>query len=470
LNENEVERKVLEKIKPKPDEVAKINKIFTHVKSRLENKIREYGVEAYVELEGSVAKDTWLSGEWDLDVFVLYPKRLGKQWIKSEGFKIIFEALKDLPHEIAYAEHPYIRLNIENVEVDVVPALKHDHAWEAETVVDRTPFHTSYIKSKLSKEEKDQVRLLKRFLKGIGVYGAEIKVSGFSGYLTELLIVQYKTFRNTLSNVAKYWKPGFVIDIEKHYPRVEDAKKRFKDQPLIVIDPVDPKRNVAAAVSMKSLSTFIAASKYYLKKPSLNFFYPRVEKVSVENIMENVSKRKTSLIFIVFHIPKKPADVIWGLLKRNIENIVHMLSKFNFTIIDYDVWSDEKQKAIFIIELEEAILPSVVKTIGPPVYLEPNASQFLEKYLASEETIAGPWIEGSRWVVLKKRKYVGAKELLRGKLIPQCLSASLRKYVLEHGFEVYVGPEIKEFIEKAELKDFLVFLAKFMRKKPQWLG
>ncbi|RLG74748.1 MAG: CCA tRNA nucleotidyltransferase [Thermoprotei archaeon] len=466
---NKVEEEVLRKIKPKPYEVEKIERIFSYVKEKLENKIKEYGIEAYVELEGSIAKDTWLSGEWDLDIFVLYPKRLGKLWVKNEGFKIIFEALKDMSHEIAYAEHPYIRLNVENVEVDVVPALKHDYAWEAETVVDRTPFHTAYIRSKLGEEERDQVRLLKRFLKGIGVYGAEIKVSGFSGYLTELLIVQYKTFRNTLAHVAKDWRTGFVIDVEKHYSSIREVKEKFKEHPLIVIDPVDPNRNVAAAVSEKSFSTFIAASKYYLRMPSLNFFYPQIGEVTIKDVMKEISSRDTDILCLTLPIPKKPSDVIWGLLRRNLVNTVNVLKKFDFKIVDYDVWCDEEKQAVFIIELEKAVLGSTVKSIGPPVFLEPDATYFLKKYLESKETIAGPWIENSRWVVLKKRKYREAKELLLNRLVSQCLSSVLKEYIEEHGFEIYVNNEIRKYVEKLGSKDFIVFLTKFLRKKPLWL-
>jgi tRNA adenylyltransferase (EC 2.7.7.25) len=52
--------------------------------------------------------------------------------------------------------------------------------------------------SNLHREQKDEVRLLKKFMKGIGVYGAEIKVKGFSGYVAELLVYFYDSFRNVL--------------------------------------------------------------------------------------------------------------------------------------------------------------------------------------------------------------------------------------------------------------------------------
>ena len=53
---------------------------------------------------------------------------------------------------------------------------------------DRSPYHTSYMKENLNTYLIEQVRLLKKFLKSIGVYGSQLAISGFSGYVTEVLI------------------------------------------------------------------------------------------------------------------------------------------------------------------------------------------------------------------------------------------------------------------------------------------
>lgn len=465
-----IERKVLESIKPKPHEFEEVKEIFNLVRNRIFEELKTCNVKAEIELEGSVAKDTWLSGEWDLDVFVLYPKILGKNWVKTKGFEIIQAAVKDLPHEIAYAEHPYVRLKIRGHEVDVIPALKLNHAWEAKTVVDKTPFHTRYVKSQLKEYQKNHVRLLKKFLKGIEVYGAEIKVSGFSGYLTELLIIYYGTFRNVLKKVVEEWCSGYVIDIEKYYDDLNLVRKKFGNQPLIVVDPVDPNRNVAAAVSEKSLSTFIAASKHYLKKPSITFFFPKKKHVSIKNIIESIKRRGTGIVIILFATPNKPPDTLWGLLKRNIVSVVNLLREFDFEVLDYAVWSDEKLWTIFIIELKQTILPQVTKSKGPPVFLEPNASQFLEKYLASEETIAGPWIENSRWIVLKKRKYVSVRDLLIERMLDHGLSNILKRHLENYGFEIFINTEIEKCLRKVNNDLLLDFIAKFLEKKPLWLS
>jgi tRNA nucleotidyltransferase (CCA-adding enzyme) len=71
----------------------------------------------------------------------------------------------------------------------IVPNLE----WLSAT--DRTPF-IHYVKKRLGKTLQDDVRLLKKFMQGIKVYGAEIKTGGFSGYLCELLILHYGSFAN----------------------------------------------------------------------------------------------------------------------------------------------------------------------------------------------------------------------------------------------------------------------------------
>ena len=60
------------------------------------------------------------------------------------------------------------------------------------------------MKKKLGKL-RDEVRVLKKFMKGIDTYGAEIKVGGFSGMLCETLILNYGSFEDTIKS-ASDWK------------------------------------------------------------------------------------------------------------------------------------------------------------------------------------------------------------------------------------------------------------------------
>ena len=96
-------------------------------------------------------------------------------------------------YEIRYAEHPYVHGIVKGVEVDVVPCYRLKDASRIKSAVDRTPFHHEWLKDRI-KGKENEVRLLKGFLKANGLYGAEYKVRGFSGYLCELLIMFYGSF------------------------------------------------------------------------------------------------------------------------------------------------------------------------------------------------------------------------------------------------------------------------------------
>ena len=465
MSEESIEELVLSRIKPLREEYLKIMRVREKIKKILEEHLRNEGLIFKIEVVGSIAKDTWISGEYDLDLFVLFPEEYGEAWVKSEAFKKIKKILSEAGFRVeeAYAEHPYVRLSIEDVQVDVVPALMLDNPQKAKTVVDRTPFHTRYISSKITQTQRDHVRLLKKFMKNIGVYGAEIKVEGFSGYLCELLILYYSSFNATLNGASK-WKPfETVIDLEGYYDDPLKAIKKF-NAPLIVVDPVDRNRNVAAAVSLKSMSTFIAASKYYLRSPRTRYFFPPKRRVSKEKILGLLKEKNRNIIALRTLCPQVPPDTLWGELKHSLKGLYSLLKRFEFKVLDMKVVTDEKENVIFLFELETLTLPPLKKHLGPPVYLEPHSTIFLEKHMADSESV-GPWIDGDRWVVLRPRKYVDAKRLLK----KNYMNASISKHVLEQLAKFLEVKEGEEVIELFETLGSLEELAEFLEKKPAWL-
>ena len=118
------------------------------------------------------------------------------------GLKIAKKAAGDAKQLERFAEHPYLEIFIDGYRVDIVPCYDAKPGeWQSAT--DRTPYHTDYIKAHLAKELRGEVRLLKKFMQGIDVYGAEIKVGGFSGYLCELLIMKYGSFTETMRAFAQ---------------------------------------------------------------------------------------------------------------------------------------------------------------------------------------------------------------------------------------------------------------------------
>lgn len=377
----EIEEEVLERIKPDEKDEQRIRNAVDVVLKRLE------GLDAQVH--GSFKKGTWLKGDTDVDVFVFFDKNLTEEYLKNEALRMLMERLKGIEVKISYAQHPYLITYVNGVEIDVVPALKVESGDKAITPVDRTPFHTQYVTSHLDEKGKDQVRLLKRFMKGIGVYGAEIKVQGFSGYVTELLTIYYGGFREVLKGASSWKKPPIMLNL------VEPLKE-FQE-PLIIPDPVDPKRNTAAAVSLRSIGLFSISSYYYLKESSMDFFFPKEPNKNVE--------AKGDVLLVKIRMKEEISeDILWGMVRRSMSRIRSKLKELGFRLIDIEAWGDNKE--IFIgIELESKDIGRYYLNIGPPFY----AKERIEDFISKNENV---WVGDDGFLYsIKERKEYDAKKI-----------------------------------------------------------
>src|SRR5437870_13842760 len=66
---------------------------------------------------------------------------------------------------------------------------------------------------------------------------------------------------------------GTLIEIGKP-EGIVSPKARDSNVDLVVIDPVDPNRNLAAAVRSDKLWSFVAAGRQFLRSPGLWYFFP----------------------------------------------------------------------------------------------------------------------------------------------------------------------------------------------------
>ncbi len=143
----------------------------------MKEELKNRGIDGDAVLVGSVAKGTFLRNP-DIDIFLLLPPALPREKLKEVGISV---GKKVLPDGFAkYAEHPYWRGVYKGYNVDIVPCYKISDPSEKISAVDRTPFHTEYVKKHLKDWQRDEVRVLKAFLKGIGASGAEAKTQGIS--------------------------------------------------------------------------------------------------------------------------------------------------------------------------------------------------------------------------------------------------------------------------------------------------
>ncbi len=445
----ELKLAVLERIKPSGSEREKLLTIQEELALQVKAAAERLGIpDVVVKMVGSAARGTWLSGTHDIDIFISFPEETPRKELETMGMAIAKEVAKHAEHaEDRHAEHPYLNIIYKGFDVDLVPCFRVASASQIKSAVDRTPFHNDFVKPRI-KGREDEVLLLKQFMRGGGVYGSELKTQGFSGYLTELLIIHYGSFENTVY-AACSWKPGEKIDIMQH----SEIKH---EEPLVVIDPTDPKRNVAAALSLDKFCMFIDHCREFLKSPDLSFFFPApLLPFEDSEILERLESRKSAQLAIVFKTPDVVEDVLFPQLYKMEQAVAALLKEYDFTVIKTGVWSGKTETAVML-ELISGTLPNVKKHVGPPVWVKIHAEKFKEKYQTADGVFGG-YIENGKYVFEIQRKYPTAKGLLEDRLMSCSLGKQVHQSVNE-GFEIIENAEICRLKES----DFRVFLRKWM--------
>lgn len=440
---------VILSIRPSDKERLALRTLADKIIDRINSIGRDEGLNIHGILVGSSARGTWISGEHDLDIFIMFPPDAGRQFLEEKGLHVA----RKIAHmgdrfEERYAEHPYIHASIDGFEVDLVPAFNVENAQEIKSAVDRTPFHNRYVESRIG-YLTDDVLLLKQFMKGIEVYGSELRTRGFSGYLVELLIIHYGSFENALK-AACDWKTGTVIDIENHGTVRHIA-------PLVMIDPTDPRRNVAAALSLDNMCIFMDKSSEFIKDPDISYLRPYVrEPVSDLDLEKIISSRKTSLIAIEFDAPDEVEDVLFPQLYKLEDSCREMLERYDFCVYNSGVWS--KDKSVVLYELESARIPEVMKHSGPLVETKEHASAFKYKYEQARR-FSNIYIQNGKYMVEIPRKFSSARKLLESEILKCGLGKHIRP-VIKNRFIIMKN------LELLNVKDveFRIFLRRFFEK------
>jgi tRNA nucleotidyltransferase (CCA-adding enzyme) len=395
-----VEQRALRRILPTADEEERLHAVVHELQKVLSERVAAKGLDAKPLLVGSVAKGTHLH-ETEIDMFVAFPPDVPRDVLEKEGL-----ALGDVLERPVrmFAEHPYSRGWYKGFEVEIVPCYRIVDAAQRLSAVDRTPLHVDYVLGHLGEDQGDQVRLLKAWAEGIGVYGAEAKIRGFSGYLCELLVLRYGTFRGVLE-AASSWRAGLKIEFER------PATRPFPE-PLAVVDPIDGNRNVASAVSAEQMAAFAHAARVYLSKPSERFFFPRPPRPrTVPQIRALLRKRGTHLVLVTMPAPGLTEDVTYPQVRKAHRSVLELLHRNGFAVL-HSTSGIEGGEVLLVLEFEVFELPRVQLHEGPPVWVA-NAEDFLRKWRASRRTMAGPHLRDDRWVVEVERDATDAAALLK---------------------------------------------------------
>lgn len=448
---NEILKSVLKRIKPTRADRERLERVATGLIGRANATCAKLGIDAKAMLVGSAARNTWVRFERDIDIFILLPEGLSREELERQGLAVAREVAGKRGKE-SFAEHPYVTMRFKDLDVDLVPCYDIAKPSEIRSAVDRSPHHQRYVKERLTPGLADEVLLLKQFMSGAGVYGAELRVQGFSGYLCELLILHYGSFEK-LVEAASRWRPGIVIDPERSYADEAEPRALFEGQPLIMIDPVDASRNVGAAVSVQSFATFVRACQDFARRPGERFFFPKpVRKLNEREIRATLERRGTALFCVTFSPPDVVPDVLYPQLRKAERALVTRLARAGFEVMRSDVWSNSK--ALILLELAVAKLPRVRTRVGPPISIE--VGDFIQTHLKSGRKFAGPFVDAAGRLVFEiEREQARAREVLEQTLGER---TTLGKHVGEaiaRGYRIYRGEEIVQLCEDKKVREFI---------------
>ncbi|QMU54117.1 MAG: CCA tRNA nucleotidyltransferase [Nitrosopumilus sp.] len=387
--------------------------------SLVEKEIEKYAEVTGLEFGGSFAKGTWLDKDADIDIFIRFKKTTSEEKFEKISKRIGFDALKKYSPYVRYSQHPYIEASIRNTKINVVPFYD-VKIGEWKSAADRSPFHTKFMEKSLTSKMRNDVKILKIFLKSNGIYGAEIAKQGFSGYISEVLILEFGSFENLVRSMSKIEEKQII----------GEATKKF-ETPITVIDPIDSNRNLAAAISDENIGKFILICRAFKQKPSLKFFKSQKSKVS--------KKYWSNLLVIKFDYKVRSPDIIWGQIKRATSTLATQLELGGFTVLRSKSHTDEIKEAYLLFFLESTKISQMYQKHGPEFFRDDSSKSFISKNLKNTELM---WIGSDRRIIsLEARKHTDAArfitEFLKKKLemgIPKGLQKDFK-----HGFKISVG-------------------------------
>ncbi len=385
----------------------------------VEKEIAKYSEVTGLEFGGSFAKGTWLSKDADIDIFIRFKKTISEEKFEKISKKIGFDALKKYFPYVRYSQHPYVEAKIKNTKINVVPFYD-VKIGEWKSAADRSTFHTKFMKKSLTSKMRNEVRILKIFLKSNGIYGAEIAKQGFSGYISEVLILQFGSFENLIKSISKI----------KENQIIGKTSKTFGTS-IVVIDPVDSNRNLAAAISDENIGKFILISRAFKEKPSLEFFKNKKSRIS--------KKYWDNLLVIKFDFKVRSSDIIWGQIKRATSTLSTQLELGGFTVLRSKSHTDQEKEAYLFFFLQSTKISQIYPKNGPEFFRDDSTKSFIFKNLKNAELV---WVgNNGKMISLEKRKHTDAikfmTEFLKKNLqigMPKGLQSDFKR-----GFKVSVG-------------------------------
>tara|TARA_Y100000034_G_scaffold61729_1_gene74932 strand:- start:4815 stop:6047 length:1233 start_codon:yes stop_codon:yes gene_type:complete len=384
------------------------------VLDNINSLIKKNKIEGEAILGGSYAKNTHLEN-FDCDIFVKFDMKY-----KEKNLSIMLEKiLKSFKPEKIHGSRDYFKFKKKGVLFEVVPVLNITSPSDAQNVTDVSPLHVDWINSHV-KKLSDDIRLSKLFCKAQGIYGAESYINGFSGYILEVLTIHYGGFKKLLKGVTE-WRPKQCIDVENYYHSRHDISRRLNKaklhSPLIIIDPVQPNRNIAASLSNEQFSKFILSARLFLHNPSKSFF--KSKEIKLTEIKKKAKQLDCTLIMLNVVPLQSKKDVVGSKLLKAYDFVKTQLENNDFNVLDSGwSWSN---KSFFWYMVYPDKLSKFERHPGPLVY---SGWQFLKPFTKKYQDFI---IDNFRIYVLRKRKFYKLKDVVNFILKDEYLKDKVKK-------------------------------------------
>ncbi|MFX1604716.1 MAG: hypothetical protein ACFFDD_02305 [Promethearchaeota archaeon] len=276
LLSDDVRRRILAKVTPTQKELDTQKTIIETLKHALiDHPSSEHYVYSFIEAQGSTGqKQTQLRGTADIDLFIgLIPESYAEIINKPERER--HQSLDDLMSSLvedwvepavselktsdiqrAFSQHPYLSLKMMGVDIDILGSFDIDVEYLSEkgpiTAVDRTIHHTRFVADMLTDKKRDDVRILKSFVRASHAYGDQCAVGrmGITGVSLELIAI----YSDGLDDAFNALEHLDTRPIDPNNRSLTELRKNpaFRDDYIILIDPTDHQRNIASSFTPRA--------------------------------------------------------------------------------------------------------------------------------------------------------------------------------------------------------------------------
>ena len=478
-NSKIIENKVLEVIQVQWEQHEQVREILSILKEKIQMDLSSLGYISRVEIQGSFVRKTYLSEDDTFDILLILQrsdkpkvhqildaleKRLKKDRIKKELITVTKHTGKI----------PYLRIFAGDELVNLFVGFEVTPGEENTSIFDLIPMHSQYLITHMKEEDRNEVLLLKKFLKTIGVYRSEVGSVGFNGYLCELLILYYGTFYNTINAISK-WKARTIIDLKKNIEKSEDvdlltSEILIKYYPLYVPDPLNPKDNVAADVSLDHFTSVVAAANTYKFESKINFFEDLLCEIpDYSNLLRKILQSGREIVVLITKRNRQESEICWQKTMSMKKAFQTELFNNNYILERSKTFVSDEYYGLFMSLMD--VNPQIsIRKEGPLINSE-ESLKFLKQYTKHIDVVAGPFIDNGRWVIHFTKK---------GQNVYEFLESLVKKNTFMLNVDSFLKIEIKEKLKiygtDEHLREiytndssFAESLFLFVERKPMWV-